>query len=130
MELPKDYNAKEIEVLIVKLAKQGMSSSQIGLILRDTYGVPSTKTIVGKKIDLILKEKGVKKELPEDLFNIIKKSIQIRKHMAENKQDMTALHGLQIANSKIQKLVKYYKIKKTLPLEWKYDAKSIRLYVE
>lgn len=124
------YKAKEVELLVTKLAKEGKPSSEIGVILRDTYGVSSIKTTVGKNVQAILKEKGMQKELPEDLLNLVKKSISIRKHLEENKQDMPALRGLILTESKIKRLVKYYKKNKVLPLDWKYDAKSIRLYAE
>ncbi|MCX8147142.1 MAG: 30S ribosomal protein S15 [Candidatus Woesearchaeota archaeon] len=124
------YSPKEVEHLILRLAKEGKSSSEIGLILRDTYGIPDARHITKKKITQIMKEKGIAKEIPEDLLNLIKKSVAIRKHLEENKKDMSALRGLQITESKIRKLIKYYKKTKALPLDWKFDAKSIRLYAE
>lgn len=124
------YKAKEVEILVTKLAKEGKASSEIGVILRDTYGVPSIKTTAGKSIQAILKEKGMQKQLPEDLLNLVKKSISIRKHLEGNKQDMPAHRGLILTESKIKRLVKYYKQNKVLPLDWKYDSKSIRLYAE
>ena len=42
------YSGKEIEQLVVKLAKAGNSMSKIGVILRDTYGVPDVKLIPSK----------------------------------------------------------------------------------
>lgn len=124
------YKPKEIELLIVKLAKEGLTPSQIGLHLRDTYGVPDTKTIAGKTITKILDKKKLAGKLPEDLMAVIRKSIEIRKHLEDNKQDMVAKRGLQLTESKIKRLVKYYKGTGRLTYDWKYDAKSIRLYVE
>ena len=46
---------KKIIALVEKLAKQDLSSSQIGLNLRDSYGVPNVKLITGKSISEILK---------------------------------------------------------------------------
>ena len=43
------YGEKEIEQLIIKLAKQGLTKSQIGLSLRDTYGVQAFKTFSRKR---------------------------------------------------------------------------------
>ena len=37
------YKSKEIDLLIGKLFKEGKSSSEIGLVLRDSYVVPSVK---------------------------------------------------------------------------------------
>lgn len=124
------YKPKEIELLIMKLAKEGRSASEIGLFLRDSYGIPNVKSITGKRVTEMLKEKGLSKKLPEDLLSLIKRSVAIRKHIEENHKDMTALRGLQITESKMRKLIKYYKATKVLPLDWKFDAKSVRMYVE
>ena len=44
------YSDKEVEQLIIKLAKQGNTQSKIGIMLRDTYGVPDVKIILNKKL--------------------------------------------------------------------------------
>ena len=41
------YKGKEVELLVVKLAKEGKNPSQIGLHLRDVYGIPDTKIVAG-----------------------------------------------------------------------------------
>lgn len=124
------FKAKEVEMLVLKLAKEGRSSSMIGLVLRDSYGIPDVKVITGKSISKIMEEKKVSPKIPEDLMAVIKKSISIRNHMEENKQDMSALRGLQLTESKIKRLVKYYKNTKKLPVDWKYDVRSLKLYAE
>ncbi len=124
------YRPKETEMLVVKMAKEGKTASMIGLVLRDSYGIPDVKTITEKSITQILKENKLAPKIPEDLMALIKKSIAIRKHREENKQDMTSLRGLQLTESKIKRLVKYYKKAKKLPVDWKYDVKSIKLYAE
>ncbi|MBS3102231.1 30S ribosomal protein S15 [Candidatus Woesearchaeota archaeon] len=115
------YKAKEIELLIVKFAKEGKSASEIGLILRDSYGIPSVKLICGKTITSVMKEKNLLPEVPDDLIALIRRSVLIRKHIEVNKEDQTAKRGLTITESKIKKLVKYYKREGKLPSEWKYD---------
>ena len=124
------YKPKEIEMLVLKLAKEGKQASMIGLVLRDSYGIPDIKLITGKTISKILTEKKLSPKIPEDLMALIKKSISIRKHREENKQDMTSLRGLQLTESKIKRLVKYYKQTKRLPVDWKYDVRSIKLYAD
>lgn len=124
------YRPKEVELLIFKLAKEGRPSSEIGLMLRDTYGIPDSRFITKRRVTAIIKEKGIVKELPEDLLNLIKRSVKIRKHLEENKKDMSALRGMQITDSKIKKLVKYYKTTKVLPIDWKLDTKNMRMYSE
>jgi len=124
------YGASEIELLIVKLAKQGIKGSKIGLHLRDTYGIPSVKAVCGKTINKVLESKDMKQEIPEDLFNLMKRSVIIRKHMEANHKDTAGKRGLQLTNSKIMRLVKYYKQSKRLERDWKFDPEKIKLFVE
>ena len=124
------YDKKEIEQLIVKLSKTGKSSSEIGIILRDTNGVPDVKFLVGKKINKILQENNLQSKLPEDLMALIKKQIKITKHLEKNKQDKPALRGLQLTSSKINRLVSYYKNAGKLPKDWKYDKDKIGLLIQ
>ena len=62
------YSADEVEQLIVKLAKTGIKSALIGVILRDKYGIPSVKEITKKTISKILKDHKAYSELPEDFL--------------------------------------------------------------
>ena len=124
------YKDKEVELLITKLAKEGKTSSQIGIILRDAYGIPDIKTLMKKNVTAVLKEKGLLKEIPEDIVSLIKRSILIRKHIEANKKDEAAKRGLTITESKIKKLIKYYKKSGRLPESWTYDPSNIKLYLE
>ena len=124
------YKEKEIEKLIIKLAKSGNNPSEIGTILRDTYGIHSVKAVAKKKISAILKENNLLKEIPEDLMALIKKFIAVKKHLEKNKQDKTAKRGLQLTDSKIRRLVKYYKKSGRLPKDWKFEAEKVKMYVE
>lgn len=123
------YDAKEIESLVLKLAKSGMTQSQIGLSLRDSYGIPNIKTITKKSISKILAKNKVETELPEDLNALIKRDIQLIKHFESNKQDKTAKRGIRLTESKINRLVKYYKKKGRLPKDWVFDKDKAKLLV-
>ena len=59
--------------MVVKLAKEGHNSSIIGLILRDRHGIPLTKSITGKTISQILKDRMLAPQLPEDFNTLLKK---------------------------------------------------------
>jgi len=119
----------EIESIILKLAKNGYSTSTIGITLRDSYGVTDIKIITGKSISTILKEKELYPEVPEDVQNLIKRAVNIRKHLEKNKQDMVSKRGLQLTESKIRRLEKYYKKTGVLPKDWKYNPEKARLLV-
>jgi len=124
------YKEQEIELLITKLAKEGKSPSHIGIILRDTYGIPSEKLITKRSMTELLKEKNLLSEIPEDLLALIRRSIAVNKHLEANKKDETAKRGLILTESKIRKLIKYYKKTGKLPSEWKYDPKRAGMFTE
>jgi len=124
------YDAKEVEKLIIKLAKEEKTPSQIGLILRDTYGIPNVKEVTNKNVSKVLNENKLLQELPEDLMALIKKQIKIVKHLEAHKKDMPSKRGLQLTESKIQRLIKYYKKINKLPKEWKYDREKIKLIAD
>merc|ERR1712153_278643 len=69
---------------ICKLAKKGLTPSQIGVTLRDSFGIPQVGTVTGSKILRILKSKQLAPTVPEDLHHLIKKAIAIRKHLEKN----------------------------------------------
>ncbi|MEM4347304.1 MAG: 30S ribosomal protein S15 [Candidatus Altiarchaeota archaeon] len=124
-----NYTKEEIEELILKLRKEGNSPSKIGLILRDTYGIPSVKDITGKKISFFLEKNSLSPELPENLENLIKKAVNLRKHLEKNKKDIHNRRSLQLIESKIHRLVKYYKREGKLPGDWVYEPEKVKLKV-
>jgi small subunit ribosomal protein S15 len=124
------YKDKEVEMLISKLAKEGKTASQIGLFLRDNYGIPSVKQITKKTITDIIKEKNLSKEIPDDLMAMIKKVVMLKKHLERNHKDQTAKRGVILTESKIKRIIKYYKNVKKIPMDWKYDPERIKLFIE
>ena len=124
------YGSKETEQLVIKLAKAGKTASEIGIILRDSYGVPSVRVITRKKITKITDDNKLTPKLPDELTALIKKEIAIMKHLDANKKDMTAKRGLTLTDSKIRRLVKYYKKTGKLSQDWSYDKKNAKLLIE
>jgi len=124
------YSEKEVELLIQKLAKEEKSSSEIGIVLRDTYGIPSSRLITKKKISALLKEKGLSKEIPEDLLFLIKRAVKLNKHLEKNRMDNTAKRGSLLTLSKIRRLTKFYKRTGKLASSWKFDPEKASLFIE
>lgn len=124
------YKKEEVEKLVIKLVKSGKNNSEIGIILRDSYGIPNVKEITNKKIGKILEENKLTPELPDDLVALIKNEIMIMKHVEQNKRDKVAKRGLQLTTSKINRLVKYYKGKGKLAKDWKYDRDKAKMLIE
>lgn len=125
-----NYKAKEVELLIIKLAKEGNTSSKIGMILRDTYGIPDVKSVTKNSISDILEKKELMPKVPENLQALMKRVLQLQKHLEANKKDMTGKRGIMLTESKIRRLVVYYKKENKLPADWNYDPKRVSLLME
>ncbi|MBD3260523.1 MAG: 30S ribosomal protein S15 [Candidatus Altiarchaeales archaeon] len=123
------YSDKEVADLVVKLGKEGKPASIIGLILRDQYGIPSVSQVTGQKIQRILADNDLSPKLPEDLNNLIKKALNLHEHMEKHPTDKHNKRGLLLCESKIKRLVKYYKKKKVLPSDWRYSPEKAKLLV-
>jgi small subunit ribosomal protein S15 len=100
---------KEIEDLVMKLAKEGMTSDKIGLVLRDSYSIPNVKSLTKKKISKILKDNGINED-SLSFKNLQKKEENIKRHLKGNQVDKTAKKGLQLTQAKLHRLKKYYKM--------------------
>lgn len=116
------YTPEEVVALIVKLAREGNPPSRIGVILRDQYGIPLVKPIVGKGILEILKENNLAPRISEDLENLIKRATRIAMHLQRNKKDRHNKRALQLVESRIRRLAEYYKKRGVLPPNWEYKA--------
>ena len=114
----------EVKEHIFKLAKKGLTPSQIGVILRDSHGVAQVRHVTGNKILRILKSKGMAPDLPEDIYSLIKKAVSIRKHLERNRKDKDSKFRLILVESRIRRLALYYKIKGVLPPTWRYDSNT------
>ena len=115
-------DAKEIEELIVKYAKDDLSVSQIGIKLRDQHSIPLVKPIIKKTISRVLEENDLKTDLPEDLDNIVKKAIGLQKHLKSNKKDNRNIRALELIEAKVHRLSVYYKKIDRIPKKWKYKS--------
>ncbi len=116
--------SKEIIELVIKYYKQGSSQSEIGIILRDKYAVPSIKLVTGKSVLDILKENELAPSTPEDLLSLIRRAMTLRNHLVENKKDLSSTHGLKRIESKIYRLSKYYRNSGVLPKDWRYRPEN------
>lgn len=100
---------KDVEKLILDMAKEDVKPSVIGITLRDKYGVPSVKAITGKSIGDILSEGKLDLKVPEDLSALVSKFTALKKHLNANPRDVHNKRGLILLESKIRRLSSYYK---------------------
>lgn len=113
---------KEIEEIITKYGKEGLTSSQIGIKLRDQHAIPLAKPIINKGITQVLDENNLKSDLPEDLANIVNKSVGLQKHLKTNKSDRRNVRSLELIEAKVHRLSVYYKKIGRIPKNWKYKS--------
>jgi len=120
-----------IQSLILDMAKSGMSSAEIGTVLRDKHAVPNVRLVLGKRIAQVLAENGMGGSYPEDMMNLMRQAVGIINHLGSgNHKDIHNKRALEITESKIRKLANYYKGEGRLPSEWRYKRDELRLMVE
>lgn len=125
-----DYKPAELEQAIVNMANAGHTASEIGMMLRDQYGIPKLKKVAGVTVEDVLGKHNLLPEVPRDLLNLIRRSVTLQRHMEANKKDFTAKRGYQLTVSKIRRLVKYYHRKGKLPAAWRYTPETAALLVK
>ena len=113
---------EEIEGLIIKYAKEGMTTSQIGLKLRDQHAIPLVKPIINKGIKKVLSENKLNPEIPEDLNNIVMKAVNLQKHLKENRSDNRNTRALELVEAKVHRLSTHYKKTGEIDQKWKYKS--------
>ena len=115
------FKPSQVVDLIVKFAKKNLTASQIGSILRDQYGVPQVRFLTGQKLNRILKKNGVAPKLPEDLYFLIKKVNTMRKHIERNHNDIDAKFRLNIKESRIHRISRYYRLNGKVASNFRYS---------
>ena len=112
----------EIEELVIKYSKDGLTPSQIGIKLRDQHAIPLIKSITKKSMGQILEQHDLKAEMPEDLENIVRKAIGLQKHLKANKGDNRNVRSLELIEAKVHRLSVYYKRIGRISKTWKYKS--------
>lgn len=116
-----DYDEDEVVDLVVKLRRDGYDPSQIGLKLRDEYGIPDIKQITDKKVTEILEEEGLELNLPEDLKNLLEKAESLQNHLDEHTHDSDAERTLELTEAKIRRIAQYHRQEGNIDENWKYN---------
>ncbi len=115
-------DSKQVEELVVKYAKEGLSPSQIGIKLRDQHAIPLVKPIAKKSITEILSENKLKPEIPEDLDVIVNKAVGLQRHLKGNKNDRRNVRSLELIEAKVHRLSTHYKKVGLIHKNWKYKS--------
>lgn len=109
----------EIIEAILNLSRKGHKPSEIGKIMRDEYAVGQVKSMTSKSILKILKENSLAPTIPEDLSALQGKCVSILNHLNTFKNDKNAKYRLNLIESRMHRLARYYKSKAVIPAGWK-----------
>lgn len=126
-------DAEAVEERVVELAEDGLTAAEIGVELRDNgvkgEPVPDVKLVTEKKITEILEENDTAPEYPEDLVSLMEKALRLREHVDEHNTDAANKRALQNVESKIRRLVNYYRGDE-LPEDFSYSPETARRVIE
>ncbi len=120
----------DVEDLIVSLAREGHSTAMIGTILRDQHAVPDARLVTGERISHTLSRNGITNKYPEDMMNLMRRALSLIDHLDGNSKDLHNRRQLELCESKIRRLAKYYKNTGKLNEDWVYKQDQLRLMVE
>jgi len=95
--------------------------------LRDQHAVPSVRLVMGERIAAILARNEVVMEFPEDLRNLMARSVRLQDHLAVNHRDQHNRRQLELTEAKIRRLVRYLKSQGRLDGEFRYRRDTVRL---
>ena len=120
------YEPEEVDALALKLSKEGNTPSLIGQILRDKYGIPLVSQVAGRRLEHIIPEES-RTKLPEDLENLLRKATSATRHLEKNRKDYPNKRDLALIESKIHRLVSYYRKIGRIPKDWVYKPVAASL---
>jgi small subunit ribosomal protein S15 len=121
---------EEVVKLITDYAKQGKHQAQIGELLKTKHGIPYVRQLFGKRLGDVLEENGFKAEIPQDMMDLLRKAITLRRHLERNHNDVHNRTRLNRVEAKIWRLSNYYKNTGAMPADWKYDPVKVALLIK
>ena len=119
-----------VEELILKYAQDGHSSAKIGTMLRDMHAVPDVRLVMGERISQTLTRNDITSTYPEDMMNLMRKALSLIDHLGSNRKDLHNRRQLELCESRIRRLARYYKETGRLSSSWAYKRDQLRLMVE
>tara|TARA_B100001778_G_scaffold164408_1_gene135111 strand:+ start:1373 stop:1828 length:456 start_codon:yes stop_codon:yes gene_type:complete len=119
-----------VEELILKYANEGHSSAKIGSLLRDIHAVPDVRLVMGERISQTLSRNNLDSTYPEDMMNLMRKALSLIDHLSSNKKDLHNRRQLELCESRLRRLAKYYVRTGRISSTWTYKRDQLRLMVE
>ena len=64
------------------------------------------------------------------MFDLIKRATSLQTHLKDHRKDLSNRRGLELIESRIRRLSRYYKSRGVLPSDWDYSLKLAELQVK
>ena len=125
-----ESDKETVEELILKYANEGHSSAKIGSLLRDMHAVPDVRLVMGERISQTLSRNNLDSTYPEDMMNLMRKALSLIDHLSSNKKDLHNRRQLELCESRVRRLAKYYVRTGRISSTWTYKRDQLRLMVE
>ena len=95
-------------------------------MLRDRYGIPLVSQVAGKRLEKIIPVEN-RAKIPDDLESLLKKAQSASRHLQKNRKDYPNKRDLTLIESKIHRLVNYYRSIGRIPKDWEYKPVAASL---
>jgi len=82
---------------------------------------------LAKRCAQLLEEAELASEIPQDLYDLMVRATKLRRHLERNPKDYSNKRGLQLTESMIYRVTKYYKKKGKLPRDWNYRREIVTI---
>ena len=125
-----ESDKETVEELILKYANEGHSSAKIGSLLRDMHAVPDVRLVMGERISQTLSRNNLDSTYPEDMMNLMRKALSLIDHLSSNRKDLHNRRQLELCESRLRRLAKYYVRTGRISSTWTYKRDQLRLMVE
>ena len=83
-----------------------------------------------KEAKQILAENEITPQYPEDMMSLMRRALRLINHLESNRKDRHNSRQLELTESKIRRLARYYKGRGLIETEWAYKRDQLRLLVE
>ena len=121
---------KAVTELILSLSGDGHGAAAIGQILRDKHAVPDVRLVLGKRITQVLADNDIAPKFPEDLMSLMRRAHRLIEHLDANRKDLHNRRQLELTESKLRRLARYYQSEGKMPSDWAYKRDQLHLMID
>jgi small subunit ribosomal protein S15 len=88
------------------------------------------RLVTGERIAQTLSRNNIGGKFPEDMMNMMRQALRMIDHLGTNRKDLHNRRQLELTESKIRRLARYYRGTGRIESDWAYKRDQLRLMVE